>query len=450
MESYNYDKWGEAVPSQAGYIPQRSVTGNELGAGALNNPSDIFFSDDNLFYIADTGNNRIIAVDSDFTKAVKIYDYFILADGSETYLKSPTGIFVSSDYIYIADSENSRILVADKNGAVINEITKPESEIYDQQKTFLPQKVITDKAGNIYTVLNNITSGSAVFSPDGEFMGFYGADSVTSVPDIISRYISDFFVSDEKRARRSRNIPTGIASFDIDGDFIFTCTSSRTDAVKKLNSAGDNIFSGKELIFGDYTPMYDTSKNRVMSSEIIDVDISEDGYINCLDRTAGRIFQYDEECSLLFISGGTGKQTGSFQQASAIESANRNIYVVDSMKNNVTIFTETDFGAVVHKAVTLYNDGYYEEALEPWQEVIRLDGNYRYAYKGVASAFLRQGEYKDAMKYAEIADDKEIYSKAFEGYRREFFSSNIGFILSFLTVIAVVIIFFGRLRRKRK
>lgn len=442
MESYNYDKWSEAVPSQAGYTAERSVTGDELGAGVLSSPSDIFYdSSDDLFYIADTGNNRIITVDSDFSHAVKIYDKF--------NLKSPAGVFVS-DYIYIADSENSRILVSDKDGNILNEIIKPDSEIYDSQKTFIPQKVIADKAGNIYIVLNNITTGAAVFAPDGSFTGFYGADSVQGTAGIIGDYISDMFVSDEKRARRSRNIPTGITNFDMDSDFIFTCTSSRTDAVKKLNSAGDNIFSGKELTFGDYTPMYDTSQNRLMSSEIIDIDVSDDGYINCLDRTAGRIFQYDEDCNLLFIAGGTGKQTGCFQQVSAIESANGNIYVTDSMKNTVTIFTQTDFGAVVHKAVDLYNGGYYEEALEPFQEVLRRDGNYRYAYKGVASALLRNGDYENSMKYAQLADDRNIYGKAFEGYRREFVRTNGGYIFSVFILLILTVTFFRKHRRKLK
>lgn len=440
MESYNYDKWGEAVPSQAGYTAERSVTGDELGAGALSSPSDIFYSDnDGLFYIADTGNNRIIAVDSDFSRAVKIYDCF--------NLKLPTGVFVS-DYIYIADSENSRILVADKNGEVVREITKPDSEIYDSQKTFIPQKIIVDKAGNIYTILNNITTGAAVFAHDGSFMGFYGADSVQSTAGIIGDYISNMFVSDEKRARRSRNIPAGITNFDMDGDFIFTCTSSRTDAVKKLNSVGDNIFSKKELMFGDYTPMYDTSQNRLMLSEIIDIDISDDGCINCLDRTAGRIFQYDEDCNLLFIAGGTGRQVGTFQQVSAIESADGNIYVTDSMKNNVTIFTQTDFGAVVHTAMDLYNGGYYEEALEPFREVLRRDGNYRYAYKGVASALLRSGDYENSMKYARLADDRNIYSKAFEGYRREFVRTNGGYIFSAFVLLILAVTFFRKHRRK--
>ena len=40
---YNYDRWGEAVPSQAGYIADRSVSGYDLGVGAFESPSDIFF-----------------------------------------------------------------------------------------------------------------------------------------------------------------------------------------------------------------------------------------------------------------------------------------------------------------------------------------------------------------------------------------------------------------------
>lgn len=449
MKSYNYDKWGEAVPSQAGYTAEYYVTGDEMGAGALNSPSDIFFADDGLFYIADTGNNRIIAVDGDLTHTVRVYDNFTMPDGSETALKSPSGIFVGEN-IYIADSENSRILVSDKAGNVLNEITKPDSEIYDSQKSFMPQKVTADRAGNIYAVLNNITTGSAVFAPDGSFSGFYGADSVQSTAGIISNYISDMFVSDGKRARRSRSIPTSITNFDTYGDFIFTCTSSRKDAVKKLNPSGDNIFSGREITFGDYTPMYDTSQNRLMASEIIDIDISADGCINCLDRTAGRVFQYDEDCNLLFIFGGTGKQTGCFQQVSAIESANGNIYVADSMKNTVTVFAETDFGAVVHKAVDFYNDGYYEQALEPFKEVLRRDGNYRYAYKGMASAFLRKGDYESSMKYARLADDRNIYGKAFEGYRREFIRENTGYIFSAVVLLITAVIFFRKNRRKGK
>ncbi|MCR4888122.1 MAG: hypothetical protein K5979_02925 [Ruminococcus sp.] len=453
---YNYDRWGEAIPSQAGYIAERAVSGYDLDIGAFDSPSDIFLGDNDIFYIADTGNDRIVTVNSDFDKVVEVYSSFVMPDGSETTLKSPKGIYVSAenDMMYIADNENSRVLVSDLEGNVIREITKPDSEVYDQQRTFLPQRVLADKAGNVYVVLGNITTGAAMFSPEGEFTGFYGANRVQPTAAILSRYLTDLFTPEEKRARRARNIPTGITSFDIDGDFIFTCTSSSsqtTDTVKKLNAAGNNIFANMDAKFGDYAPMYDTSQNKLLAPAICDIDIADDGNINCLDFTTGRIFQYDEDCNLLFVTGTIAKQLGGFTQVSALESRGEKLYVVDDKKATVTIFTETEFGSIVHKASALHNDGRYEEALEPWLEVLKRDGNYRRAYIGTASALLRKGDYKGAMKYAELADAPKIYNKAFEGYRREFLKQHFtGIAFAGIAVTAVIFTAFRRKKKHRK
>lgn len=449
-EVYNYDRWGEAVPSQAGYTAERSVSGFDLGVGAFNEPSDIFYAFDDNFYIADSGNNRIIAADSNFQNAVKVYSSLTMPDGSETTLKKPSGIFISAEneLMYIADTDNSRVLVCDLDGNVVNEITKPDSVIYDQKRTFLPQRVIADKAGNVYVVLN-ITTGAAMFSSDGEFAGFYGANRVEATSDIIKNYIPRLLMSDEKRARSSRNVPAGITSFDIDGDFIFTCTSSSTqttDTIKKLNAAGKNVFADSELYFGDYTPIYDTSQNRLLASAIVDIDISEDGNINCLDLTSGRIFQYDKDCELLFIMGTKAKQVGGFDRAAALESHGDSLYVADSQKNTVTIFKETEFGRIVHEAAALHNGGFYEEALAPWLQVLQRDGSYRRANLGIAYAYLRKGDMKASMKYAKDADSPYIYNKAFEIYRRDIISEF--FILIPIAAVFAAIIYF-LIRRKK-
>ena len=388
-------------------------------------------------------------------KVEHIYDDFTMPDGSATHLKNPQGIYVSAenDNIYIADNENSRVLICDYDGNVVREITKPTSEVYDQKRTFLPQRVIADKAGNVYIVLGNITTGAAMFDPEGEFTGFYGANRVQPTAEIIGNYFTSLFMSEEKKARRARNVPTGITSFDIDGDFIFTCTSSSTqttDTVKKLNAAGNNIFANLDLSFGDYTPMYDTSQNKVLQPAIVDIDIAEDGNINCLDFTTGRVFQYDEDCNLLFITGTIAKQVGGFDHAAALESHGNNLYVLDSQKDTVTIFTETEFGKIVHEATEKHNAGYYEEALGPWYEVLKRDGNYRRAYVGVASALLRQEDYEGSMKYAELADSPRIYNKAFEGYRMNYLKEHFGTIVFVLVLIAAAWIFISRKLKKRR
>lgn len=444
--SYSYDSRGNAVPSQAGYSAERSISGNDLGTGSLDSPSDIFYDENELFYIADTGNNRIIAVNSSFDKAVRIYTDFETDNGEQTFLSNPTGIFVSPerDMMYIADSGNSRVLVCSREGRVIMEITKPDDPVYDSSKTFQPRKVIADKAGNIYVQLGNITSGAAMFDPKGGFMGFYGANRTEATAEVVLQHIRNLFSSEEKRSNRTRTVPAGISGFDIQGDFVFTCTSSssqKVDTVKKLNAAGKNIFADKKVTFGDLTPIYVPSINTLMESSIVDIDISEEGFINCLDSTTGRIFQYDEECNLIFITGEKSGQLGGFKETAAIESAEGRLFVLDSAKNTVTVFEETSFGRAVHKAVVLYNEGRYEDALAPWYEVLRRDGNYRRAYVGVASALLNKGDYKDAMKYARLGYDVDIYNKAFAGQREIFIHDNFAVIIMAAAALIILWIF---------
>ena len=235
----------------------------------------------------------------------------------------------------------------------------------------------------------------------------------------------------------TNSVPAAITSFDTDTDgFIYTCNNSLTkdvDAVKKVNAAGYNLFADLNVDFGD-RPSADYS--NYPQNSFVDIDISPDGMINCLDYTNGRIFQYDEDCNLLFIFGGKGYQLGTFKQVSAIESTEANVYVADSQKNTITVFSETVFGELVHKATVLYNDGYYEEALEPWFEVLGRDGNYRRAFVGISSAYINQGRYRDAMKYAKLADSQWLYNKAFEGAREEYINKNLSFIVAVVIIIA--------------
>ncbi|MBQ5335775.1 MAG: hypothetical protein J6Z45_07520, partial [Oscillospiraceae bacterium] len=83
---YNYNYLGEAVPSQAGYLAERAVSGTDLGTDAFSAPSDLFRDSDDNFYVVDTGNSRIVKIDSGFRKVLRIYDRFTMPDGSETAL----------------------------------------------------------------------------------------------------------------------------------------------------------------------------------------------------------------------------------------------------------------------------------------------------------------------------------------------------------------------------
>lgn len=436
-------------------LAQRAVSGLDLGCGAFNTPSDLFRDWEDRFYIADSGNNRIVVTDSGFSKATRIYDKLKTADG-ETTLKDPEGIYVSRETqcMYIADTGNSRLLVCDLDGNVQLELTRPDSTLYENE-TFKPQKVVVDKAGNIYMVLNNITNGSAMFNSDGEFQGYFGANSVDATAEVVANYFWNMIATDEMRANSSRNVAAGITSFDIDDEgFIYTVTqssSSEADRVKKVNPAGYNLFSVLEATFGDLNSVYDSTANENYTTQMVDIDIDDMGRINCLDLETGRVFQYDEDGSLLFILGTTADQLGGFSmKVSAVETMGKNIYVSDAMKNTVTIFTETEFGGIVHNAVALYNAGYYAEALEPWREVLKRDGNYQMAYIGISSALYNEGNYKEAMKYAKLAQSRNLYDKAFEGYRSEWLNQNFTWIILVVVVLIAAAVFFHFRNKKKK
>ena len=148
--------------------------------------------------------------------------------------------------------------------------------------------------------------------------------------------------------------------------------------------------------------------------------------------------------------GGTGEQLGTFRSATAIESYDNHLYVLDSRKNSVTVFTRTVFGEIVTEASNLYNDGKYEESLEPWQNVLKYDGNYRRAYIGIGNALFNRFEYKEAMKYFKISISRQRYNRAFEGYRDEWLKQYITPILIVLVVVIVALVVISKLRKKGK
>ena len=245
---YNYDRWEEAIPSQAGYLAKRSVSGKDLGVGDFSEPSDLFRDAHDRFFIVDTKNNRIVVTNAEMDEVVMVMEEFTMPDGSKTTLKAPEGIYVSpeTDLIYIADYSNSRVLICDEDANVQQVITKPDAELFSQELTFLPQKVLADKAGNVYIVLGNITTGAAMFNAEGEFQGYYGANTVEATSQVIANYFWKLISTEEMRSRQARTVPSGITNFDLDDEgFIYTCTQStsqKKDTVKKLNPAGNNLF----------------------------------------------------------------------------------------------------------------------------------------------------------------------------------------------------------------
>ncbi|MBR1764756.1 MAG: hypothetical protein IJ746_05120 [Ruminococcus sp.] len=480
--SYNYDTWDDPVPSQSVYRVEATITGAEMELERLRDPSDPLFydekaeltlddatdmswDDDRLeLWIADTKNNRIIVLDENLK--LKARYYTVEGSGIDGFA-APGGIFVNTSpslgcqVAYIADTENSRIVkakvVSNTKLEFIQDYTKPDSSLYTIQ-TFLPRKVLADGAENVYSVVSSISTGSVQFAKDGSFTSYYGANRVQVTAAVIAQRLWRAIASDEQLEGMQRNVPVEYANFDIDKDgFIYTVTevTTDTDAVKKLNAAGYNIWNntvGNEYKFGDLAGgQYDALTKKSHNTRLTDVDVSSTKLINVLDYETGRVFQYDEECNLIAIFGtknSTSDQRGSLSNPNAVESYGDKVFILDGSKNDITVFVETQFGKYVHNAFALYDQGLYTEAKGDWEEVIKRDGGYTTAYIGLGKAALKNEEYSKALKYFKTAYDQDDYDKAFKYTREAFLRDNFTAIV--IVIVLIIALLIARSVMKKK
>lgn len=443
---YNYDEWRQSVSSPNGYLPDKTYTGKELGVGNFNNPQDIFVDKNENIYVLDSGNKRIVVFNSDM-QVLNIINKFYTDKGEEK-LKEPKGLFVNKEgTIFITDREGGKVYAINNSGKIIKTYLKPVSDIISKDFSFLPEKVIEDSSKTLYVLASGIYQGAISYDMDGNFTGFYGSNKVQASGDVIKDMFWKKFMTKEQRSKMKRYIPIQYSNFDIDEeDFVYTCTSTSPSSlgeIRKLNALSTNILKARGSTkddapadFGDQgASMF---KGKYIDTTFVDIKVDEDGFIFGLDSARGRIFQYDQECNLIFAFGGRGAQVGTFDSPVAIESVNGRILVLDSKKNNITAFQITKFGESVQKAVKMYNEGLYDEAVEPWKEVLRRDENYRMAYIGIGKALLNAGEYKEAMSYFKLGYDKKGYSDAFKEYRTIVMRENFSLIMLGLILLLLL------------
>lgn len=442
-KGYTYNSFGTAVPSQTGYAAQSIIASGDIKDSSgvsisnLKAPSDIFVDNEGNIYLLDSGNNRIIITDENFGNAKVVSEFTF--EGQAIKLSSPTGIFVdNAKKIYIADPSNTRVIVCDEKGNVFKLLIKPQSDLIPSNYTYKPSKVVVDNSGYIYVLSVGLYQGAVVYDANGAFYGFYGSNRVQVTLNLLSDMLWKKLMTKKQTDLISQYVPDEFYNFDIDSKgFIYTCTQSAsvvTDRVKKLNPKGVNVLRSQKP-FGDLESAFVQAK--LMVSQLIDINVDENGYINVLDSVRGRIFQYDNKGDLLLIFGGLGQQEGTFKAPVALESYKDKIFVLDSVKASVTIFVPTEFGEAVRKAVNFYNDGLYENAKSEWEKVLKLDSNYQLAYNGIGKALASAGNNKKALYYYKLAQNRVENSKAFALYRTDFMKAKFP-LFCFVAIILLV------------
>jgi len=436
--TYNYDFWFEQVSSPDPYRVGAYILGSTLGVGNFRDPQGLFIRE-NRVYICDSGNNRIVLLEAEengehkFVKQVSS----VLIDGQESPLNYPMDIFESRDGdIFIADTNNQRVLCLDGDWNYVASILKPDDESIAETTEFLPVKLVVDFAGRIFVQARNINKGLVEFDSRGEFSGYMGANKVyVSIVDYVWKIIS----TQAQKARMDLFIPTEYSNLCLDRDgFIYVTNSSgQTDPVRRLNAMGQDILirNGYEDPVGDLA--VGNAGGIVGRSRFIDVAAMANDSYACFDRTRGRIFMYDFQGNLLYAFGGVGNREGAFLQPTALANMGYVLFALDSRTAALTRFDLTTYGKKINLALDEYQAGRYEASAVVWEEVLKMNGNYDLAYIGIGRAALRQGEYQKAMKYYKLKHYQEGYGKAFQLYRKQWMEENLWKILLALAILTL-------------
>ena len=411
--SLTFDKDKNLVRTVDGYLPK--ALWDKIGDSGLSKPSDLFITKDDILYIADTGNKRILICDSAGNYAGEI------TEG----LDSPAGVFVTDEgKLYVADKGAKAILVYSAEGQLEKQFGSPESPLFGRTAKYTPTKVIVNDAGTVYALSEGNGNGILTISDYGDFYGYFGAND-TDV-SFLNRIRRTFF-TEEQMASMQKNVPAAAVNLDIDDTgLIYTVTQGENvrQGLKKYNIAGSNMFDDV------YTDAY-VSDVAVGSIENI-FTVSKNGFI----------YEYTRDGRLLFYFSGKddgSKRIGLFVNAAAIDvDSQGNLYVLDQDRGDITVFETTEYTRMVHEALDLYQNGLYLESREPWEKVLGKNSLFDFAYRGIAESLYKLEDYEGAMEAARKGGAESTYSDSFWQVRNRWLRANI--VTVFWLIAAFVIL----------
>lgn len=382
---------------------------------------------------------------------------------------------VTQDVLYLCDTTNHQVLLLSataftyhyenaETGEVIDFNYAPYEVIQvvsaptgvDFTDKFQPSKMVTDSTGRMYIISDGIYEGILLMSYQGEFMRMVGVNYTTlSFWDALKRN----FKTEEQLAQETQILNTSFNNLTIDSKgFLYTVSGTVKNAdgtyntsamIKKINQANTDVLkrNGYSAPIGDLITIK-TGANAG-TSNFIAVDINEYGVYTVADSKQNRLFTYDNEGNLLYISGGNGNQVTDISTCAAIAYQGENILVLDKGNKCIMRFEPTDFAKKINKAVEYEFYGDAESAADQWQNVINANPAYELAYVGVGKKLYAEGRYQEAMLQFKKGADVAYYSRAYKKYRDAIIKKWFPTALIVVFVLIGVSLFF-KIRKKRK
>lgn len=256
------------------------LNGVDFGVGAFNRPRGIAVTDSGEIYVGDTGNDRVVKIESDLSSASEFLSSADLGSGGD-----PRGVSVTPDGdILVAHGVTNRVVCEYSVDGSENFCLGDFGDSYGRFKT--PNHGIELGTGDILT-LDSFGSIISKFAMNGEG-NYVFSDSWYGSPESLGRimrmYLKDellYIADSERNSIQLLNIATGewsslfgpdiLSSYGIsvdeDGGIYL---SAQSDSIQKVNSAKE-----RELLIGDGT----SGSGDYQFSWPFDIDVGSDNKI---------------------------------------------------------------------------------------------------------------------------------------------------------------------------
>jgi len=415
------NKKGRFVPTQDGYLPDRNITNLRL-----NKPENIAFGKNDILYIADTGNRRIVLFDVNSGNIVRE----ILYEG----FKSPRGVFITAnETLYVADSIAGAVFIFNPQDECIKTILAPNSIAFGDTQ-FSPYRIGVDPRGSMYIIGEGVYDGIIHLSNEGEFLGFFASNKTTLT---FVQFLQKIFFTERQKQGLLDRLPLTFSNVFVDSRGVVYSTSMGRDIARAGQAIKKHDMAGRNMLKTSLTTMSIT-------------DITVDHYGNIFSTsTEGRIqVNAGDGDEIFFFGNGNASNediAGWFTELVSIAvSSQGHIWALDSEKAFLQSYTPTEYTEAIYRAQRLFNEGHYVEAGREWSNVLRFNQMSVLAHNGLGKSYLYQEEYEKARYEFFVAGNRGYYSQAFWETRNIWLLRNIPYIL-----IAFVLFFAGLFVLKR-
>lgn len=358
------------------YVAKFSASGEFLGRfgsegdenGQFIGPGGVAVDSDGYIYVSDCTTGRVQKFDSSFN-FVKLFNS---GDGEIAPLSSPGAIRIGSNgNVYVAEMSNGQIYIFGKDGDYIRPALKKGDEsiskcgvfeISDSGKFYVHDRApaskivrIFDASGNFESSFQNVFDGEVMsdgfaLANDGTmFLHSYGtpvpgADFNPESPFICGNSMELVHVNEDGKKIGSPEV-FNPKEYGRAGDMT-DCAVSQSGKVYGLSSnIVDSSMINESRVFvwdqdGDLLDVlspddFELSSNAILTS--IALDSFDNVFIGALDENIGKIIKLDIESDKITE---IGTDFVGSPESMAVDKMD-NVYVADSVRSSVLVFTNT-------------------------------------------------------------------------------------------------------------